>query len=254
MKSNQIKVYIFIIIVLVFIFGGFYLMKKSESLKNEVNQTISEEKDTDIRIDKTKEYIYFTNLNVIESELDIEYKDIVINFEDKENIQNEINTENKEFSESVKYDESNEKAIYNHLVSAKFNKFDIFYYSNYISIVKNTYSFDYENLVTFIQSKAYVFDKKTGKLYNNDELLSIFNINKDDIKGVITTYLNDQNLITDNPINVDETINSLISIGIKVWMLTGDKFELYVDKLGRLVVTILVKAEQSNYNDVIVLS
>lgn len=242
MKSNQIKVYIFIIIVLVFIFGGFYLMKKSESLKNEVNQTISEEKDTDIRIDKTKEYIYFTNLNVIESELDIEYKDIVINFEDKENIQNEINTENKEFSESVKYDESNEKAIYNHLVSAKFNKFDIFYYSNYISIVKNTYSFDYENLVTFIQSKAYVFDKKTGKLYNNDELLSIFNINKDDIKGVITTYLNDQNLITDNPINVDETINNI------------SNYELYVDKLGRLVVTILVKAEQSNYNDVIVLS
>ena len=242
MKSNQIKVYIFIIIVLVFIFGGFYLMKKSESLKNEVNQTISEEKDTDIRIDETKEYIYFTNLNVIESELDIEYKDIVINFEDKENIQNEINTENKEFSESVKYDESNEKAIYNHLVSAKFNKFDIFYYSNYISIVKNTYSFDYENLVTFIQSKAYVFDKKTGKLYNNDELLSIFNINKDDIKGVITTYLNDQNLITDNPINVDETINNI------------SNYELYVDNLGRLVVTILVKAEQSNYNDVIVLS
>ena len=242
MKSNQIKVYIFIIIVLVFIFGGFYLMKKSESLKNEVNQTISEEKDTDIRIDETKEYIYFTNLNVIESELDIEYKDIVINFEDKENIQNVINTENKEFSESVKYDESNEKAIYNHLVSAKFNKFDIFYYSNYISIVKNTYSFDYENLVTFIQSKAYVFDKKTGKLYNNDELLSIFNINKDDIKGVITTYLNDQNLITDNPINVDETINNI------------SNYELYVDNLGRLVVTILVKAEQSNYNDVIVLS
>lgn len=242
MKSNQIKVYIFIIIVLVFIFGGFYLMKKSESLKNEVNQTISEEKDTDIRIDETKEYIYFTNLNVIESELDIEYKDIVINFEDKENIQNEINTENKEFSESVKYDESNEKAIYNHLVSAKFNKFDIFYYSNYISIVKNTYSFDYENLVTFIQSKAYVFDKKTGKLFNNDELLSIFNINKDDIKGVITTYLNDQNLITDNPINVDETINNI------------SNYELYIDKLGRLVVTILVKAEQSNYNDVIVLS
>ena len=242
MTSNKIKVYLFILIILVFIFGGFYLMKKSESLKNEVNQTISEEKDTDIRIDETKEYIYFTNLNVIESELDIEYKDIVINFEDKENIQNVINTENKEFSESVKYDESNEDAVYNHLVSAKFNKFDIFYYSNYISIVKNTYSFDYENLVTFIQSKAYVFDKKTGKLFNNDELLSIFNINKDDIKGVITTYLNDQNLITDNPINVDETINNI------------SNYELYVDKLGRLVVTILVKAEQSNYNDVIVLS
>ena len=242
MTSNKIKVYLFILIILVFIFGGFYLMKKSEALKNEVNQTVSEEKDTDIRTDKTKEYIYFTNLNVIESELDIEYKDIVINFEDKENIQNIINTENKEFSESIKYDESNEKAIYNHLVSAKFNKFDVVYFSNYISIIKKTYNFDYEKLITFIESKAYVFDKKTGKLYNNDELLSIFNINKDDIKGVITTYLNDQNLITDNPINVDETINNI------------SNYELYVDKLGRLVVTILVKAEQSNYNEVIVLS
>ena len=51
-----------------------------------------------------------------------------------------------------------------------------------------------------------------------------------------------QNLITDNPINVDETINNI------------SNYELYVDNLGRLVVTILVKAEQSNYNDVIVLS
>ncbi|MGN1378858.1 MAG: hypothetical protein ACI4XR_00430 [Bacilli bacterium] len=217
-------------------------MKKSESLKNEVNQTVSEEKNTDIRLDPTKEYVYFTNLNVIESELDIEYKDIVINFEDKENIQNIINDENKEYFESVKYDENNEEAIYNHLVSAKFNKFDVVYFNSYISIIKNTYNFDYKKLVTFTQSKAYVFDKKTGKLYNNDELLSIFNINKDNIKNEISTYLNDQNLITDNPINVEDTINNISS------------YELYVDNLGRLVVTILVKCEQSDYNEVIVLS
>ena len=94
MKSNQVKVYIFVIIILIFIFGGFYLMKKSEHLKNEVNQTVTEIKSTDIRTDPTKEYIYYTNVNVVEGELDIEYKDININFEDKEGIQNILNKEN----------------------------------------------------------------------------------------------------------------------------------------------------------------
>ncbi len=243
MKSNQIKVYIFIIIIFIFIFGGFYLMKQSEHLKNEVNQTVTEVKSTDIRTDPTKEYIYYTNVNVVEGELDIEYKDININFEDKEGIQNILNKENEEMSKTLVYDETNEKANYNHLISAKFAKYDIIYYSDYISIIENKFSFNYETIISYLGSSTYVFDKKTGKLYNNDELLSKFNVSKDDIKTKLTTYLNDQNLINkENPIKVEETINNI------------SNYELYVDKLGRLVITILVKAEQNDYNDVIVLS
>ena len=243
MKSNQIKVYIFIIIIFIFIFGGFYLMKQSEHLKNEVNQTVTEFKSTDIRTDPTKEYIYYTNVNVVEGELDIEYKDININFEDKNGIQNILNKENEEMSKTPVYDETNDKANYNHLISAKFAKYDIVYYSDYISIVENKFSFNYETIISYLESSAYVFDKNTGKLYSNDELLSKFNINKDDIKTKLTTYLNDQSLINkENPIKVEETINNL------------SNYELYVDKLGRLVITILVKAEQNDYNDIIVLS
>lgn len=243
MKTNQIKVYFFIFVIFVFIFGGFYLMKKSEKLKNVVDKKVTEVKDTDIRLDKTKDYIYYSDVNVVEGELDIEYKNININFEDKEGVATIVNKENEEMSKSPVYDETNEEANYNHLISAKFAKYEIIHYVDYITLVVNKYSFDYKTIITTLGSDVYVFDKTSGKLYNNDELLSKFSVNKDDIKGKIETYLNDKNLVSEeNKIDVEQTISN------------NTKYNLYVDKLGRLVITILVKAEKNDYNDIIVLS
>lgn len=243
MKTNQIKVYFFIFVILVFIFGGFYLMKKSEKLKNVVDKKVTEVKDTDIRFDKTKDYIYYSDVNVVEGELDIEYKNININFEDKDGVAAIVNKENEEMSKSPVYDETNEEANYNHLISAKFAKYEIIHYVDYITLVVNKYSFDYKTIITTLGSDVYVFDKTTGKLYNNDELLSKFSINKDDINEKVKTYLNDKNLVSEeNKIDVEKTISN------------NTKYNLYVDKLGRLVISILVKAEKSDYNDIIVLS
>ena len=243
MKTNQIKVYFFIFVILVFIFGGFYLMKKSEKLKNVVDKKVTEVKDTDIRFDKTKDYIYYSDVNVVEGELDIEYKNININFEDKDGVAAIVNKENEEMSKSPVYDETNEEANYNHLISAKFAKYEIIHYVDYITLVVNKYSFDYKTIITTLGSDVYVFDKTTGKLYNNDELLSKFSINKEDINEKVKTCLNDKNLVSEeNKIDVEKTISN------------NTKYNLYVDKLGRLVISILVKAEKSDYNDIIVLS
>ena len=243
MKTNQIKVYFFIFVIFVFIFGGFYLMKKSEKLKNVVDKKVTEVKDTDIRLDKTKDYIYYSDVNVVEGELDIEYKNININFEDKDGVAGIVNKENEEMSKSPVYDETIEEANYNHLISAKFAKYEIIHYADYITLVVNKYSFDYKTIITTLGSDVYVFDKTTGKLYNNDELLSKFSVNKDDINGKLETYLNDKNLVSEeNKIDVEQTISN------------NTKYNLYVDKLGRLVISILVKAEKSDYNDIIVLS
>ena len=243
MKTNQIKVYFFIFVILVFIFGGFYLIKKSEKLKNVVGKKVTEVKDTDIRFDKTKDYIYYSDVNVVEGELDIEYKNININFEDKDGVAAIVNKENEEMSKSPVYDETNEEANYNHLISAKFAKYEIIHYVDYITLVVNKYSFDYKTIITTLGSDVYVFDKTTGKLYNNDELLSKFSINKEDINEKVKTYLNDKNLVSEeNKIDVEKTISN------------NTKYNLYVDKLGRLVISILVKAEKSDYNDIIVLS
>lgn len=243
MKTNQIKVYLFIFVIFVFIFGGFYLMKKSEKLKNVVDKKVTEVKDTDIRLDKTKDYIYYSDVNVVEGELDIEYKNININFEDKDGVAAIVNKENEEMSKSPVYDETNEEANYNHLISAKFAKYEIIHYVDYITLVVNKYSFDYKTIITTLGSDVYVFDKTSGKLYNNDELLSKFSVNKDDINEKVKTYLNDKNLVSEeNKIDVEKTISN------------NTKYNLYVDKLGRLVISILVKAEKSDYNDIIVLS
>ena len=243
MKTNQIKVYFFIFVILVFIFGGFYLMKKSEKLKNVVDKKVTEVKDTDIRFDKTKDYIYYSDVNVVEGELDIEYKNININFEDKDGVAAIVNKENEEMSKSPVYDETNEEANYNHLISAKFAKYEIIHYVDYITLVVNKYSFDYKTIITTLGCDVYVFNKTSGKLYNNDELLSKFSINKDDINEKVKTYLNDKNLVSEeNKIDVEKTISN------------NTKYNLYVDKLGRLVISILVKAEKSDYNDIIVLS
>ena len=243
MKTNQIKVYFFIFVILVFIFGGFYLMKKSEKLKNVADKKVTEVKDTDIRLDKTKDYIYYSDVNVVEGELDIEYKNININFEDKEGVAAIVNKENEEMSKSHVYDQTNDEANSNHLISAKFAKYEIIHYVDYITLVVNKYSFDYKTIITTLGSDVYVFDKTTGKLYNNDELLSKFSVNKDDINEKVKTYLNDKNLVSEeNKIDVEQTISN------------NTKYNLYVDKLGRLVISILVKAEKSDYNDIIVLS
>lgn len=218
-------------------------MKKSEKLKNVVDKKVTEVKDTDIRLDKTKDYIYYSDVNVVEGELDIEYKNININFEDKEGVAAIVNKENEEMSKSPVYDETNEEANYNHLISAKFAKYEIIHYVDYITLVVNKYSFDYKTIITTLGSDVYVFDKTTGKLYNNDELLSKFSVNKDGIKEKLETYLNDKNLVSEeNKIDVEQTISN------------NTKYNLYVDKLGRLVISILVKAEKSDYNDIIVLS
>ena len=210
MKTNQIKVYFFIFVILVFIFGGFYLMKKSEKLKNVVDKKVTEVKDTDIRFDKTKDYIYYSDVNVVEGELDIEYKNININFEDKDGVAAIVNKENEEMSKSPVYDETNEEANYNHLISAKFAKYEIIHYVDYITLVVNKYSFDYKTIITTLGSDVYVFDKKTGKLYNNDELLSKFSINKEDINEKVKTYLNDKNLVSEeNKIDVEKTIKMI---------------------------------------------
>lgn len=218
-------------------------MKKSEKLKNVVDKKVTEVKDTDIRFDKTKDYIYYSDVNVVEGELDIEYKNININFEDKDGVAAIVNKENEEMSKSPVYDETNEEANYNHLISAKFAKYEIIHYVDYITLVVNKYSFDYKTIITTLGSDVYVFDKTTGKLYNNDELLSKFSINKEDINEKVKTYLNDKNLVSEeNKIDVEQTISN------------NTKYNLYVDKLGRLVISILVKAEKSDYNDIIVLS
>ena len=67
-EHNGIKFGIFIFIVLVFLIGGFILMRKSFNIgtDNKVTESSEKTKRKDIRIDKNRDYIYFSDYEMYE--------------------------------------------------------------------------------------------------------------------------------------------------------------------------------------------
>lgn len=244
MENNKIKFSIFIIVIFIFIFGGFILMQNSMPDKEKENKNrITEIKKQDIRINKTLDYIYYADADRIVNELDLEYKNIIINFKDDNNIASKLNEENAQLKSEIKYDETLEDAPYNNLAYAKYMIYEVLYYEDYISLIVKYYSYDNENLVTFLDSKSYVFNKTSGNLYSSDDLLSNYNITKDVVIEKVKTHINDSALLkTDEELDADASVELL------------DNLSLYIDKLGRLSITFLVKSDQKDYNDYVLLS
>lgn len=246
-NKNGGKIAFFIFIILLFIIGGYFLMiNRDKFLKNNkiIEENIIKNEEKDIRIDNTKDYIYFSNVEHVVEELDIDYYEIHFNFSGNDNLEKKINEETKKLKEENKFDEKDPLAVYNHLTFAKYNQFDIISYSNYLSLVEKIYTYDNTNLVSFIDSKTYVFDKKTGKLLSNEELLRLFNTNVEQVRGKVKTFIEDANLINEGEeLDAVATVNNL-----------KNNLALYVDKLGRLTISILVKSNQKDYNESVVLS
>lgn len=240
-KRNGIKFLLFGIFLLFIIIGGYILMLKSMPKSNKPEKN-TEAKLKDNRIDKKKDYIYFKDSDVVNDHLAIEYKDIVLNFKNDTNIEKEQNNETAEMKKTVKK-EDNEENEYEGLVSAKYKLFEIYEYEKYLSLVVNYFSFDNENLGTYEKTVTYVFNKENGKLYSEDELLKEFNFTSDDVLKKVKEYVDGQEkLKEEEKISSEDTLKNI------------DKLNLFVDRIGRLSISILVKSDQKDYNDVIVLN
>lgn len=243
-SKNKFGIILSIIILLTIIIGGFILMKKSENFvtKKNTTNTIKQEK-KDIRINKDQDYIYYENKETITDELDIEYKDVVINFEDTNHIMDKLNNETKELKKKLTYDNNLQDAAYNNLSYAEYKKYTIYNFDKYVSLLVDYYAFDPENIVKYQKSASYVFDKETGHLYSNQELLKNFKLTDVDLKEKVETYLNDQNLVNNNT-----------NILVKDTVAMANDYALYVDKIGHLQASILVKSSENDYNEVILIN
>ena len=102
----------FMIIVLIIAIGGFFLTKQSFPESDIVNiPKVKTEKKKDIKLDKDKEYIYFENNDRVVDDLDIEYKDIILNFKEKNGIQDKLNNETAELKKTAVFDEEMEDEL-----------------------------------------------------------------------------------------------------------------------------------------------
>lgn len=246
MENSKIGFSIFGIFVIAIIIGGFYFMKQSDNKENTntFNKESVKEKEIDIRLDNTKDYIYFTDSDVFSEELNIDYRTINFNFDDKNNIAEKLNNENDKLKATLKIDNDlDDDDQYNKLESAKYNIYEVYMFDKYISLVIDYYEFDRDDIISYLYSKTYVFDKNTGSLITEDDLLKEFNLSKSDALDKIKDYVKDQDILKDDiELDADATISNI------------DELAVYVDKIGRLTVSVVVKNNQKDYNENIIIN
>lgn len=254
-RDNVVWGIVFVIFILVLAIGGFFLTKhltadeKESSLTN-LNETLSDKH----KIDKTKDYIYFENEKIISSEPDITYKDVIINLDVAESINNTLKTEMNNIRNSVKYISDNEldperSVLYDdeNIYSASERNFETYNYKEYISLVIKDYDFNCYDGSLFKNLKSYVFNVETGKLLLTTDLLELYETDMNEVKNKIREQLQESQTIENEIelIKVEETINALN---------TSSNYAIYIDKYGDLNISYIVKTTQVDYNESIKLN
>ena len=241
-SNNSIKITIFIIILLVIIVGGYILMNNSNKLANKTDNKVVDtpKEQKSIKLDSTKDYIYFDDNDPVVSELEIDYKRINFNFKDTNLIAQTLNNETTELRKTVKFDDTLDDETYDKLSEAKYKIYEYYVSDKNISLVVRYYSFDSVNLGSYETTKTYNFDITNGNLIKDEDLLSIYNITKDNINDKIKTYIEDQDLLREDNLDSEQTIKN--------------GYALYINKFGKLMASVVVKSDLKDYNDNINLS
>ena len=254
-RGNKIKFTIFIIFLFAIGIGGYfrmrYVLKNSTSIWEEPPE--KEDKVPDLRIDKTKDYVYYTDIQEILEDLGVYMKDININLSSGKLISETLNNEMSEIrntivkTEDVKMDPNKEYAENEEgIFSLDFREYVEHDYEQYISLIAEDYKYDItniENTTTATGVKAYIFDKYEDRVVSSTELLEKYNKTLDEIKTEIKTKLTSVQEVVNGVqlIKIDETMSNL-------------NYALFINKTGKLEVFYLVKSTNGDYYDNIVIS
>ena len=249
--KNKYGFWVFFIIVFLLGVGGYFFTDYVINMDDKKTGDVSNNKEIiDYRIDKEKEYIYFTNEEVISDsdEAEIYYKDVVINLSTQEGLTNQLKKENEIYKNNIKYLDDGEYLSeelitynFNNLYSLTFREYDTYQYNDYVSLVINEHNYSCFDLITFIETKSYIFNIKNGKLMEEKEILSLYNTTIEKIKENIKIHLEEEQEIVDEVelIKIEDTINNL-----------DGKYSLYIDNYGNLYISFLVKTTQVDYNEI----
>ena len=244
--KNKLGLFTFIFIILFLAIGGYfftnYLLNEKED-----NKTNNNKEKQDYRIDQKKDYIYFTNSEVISEGAEIYYQDVVINLTTQETLNETLEKENQIYKNNIKYisDQnilSDEIINYNNdnLYALTFREYEIHEYDKYVSLIIKDYNYSCFDLTSFNKTKSYIFNVENGKLLTEEEILSIYNQSMEQIKEKIREHLVSKQSVIDEVevIKIDETVSDL------------SNYSLYINEYGRLYISYLVKTTQVDYNEI----
>lgn len=244
---GKISFILFSLVILFFTVGGYFLMEYALDYEYEEKEEEIITEISDYRLDKTKDYVYFTNIEYPITGSLISTQDIVINLSGFEYLSEILNDSEDEYADLVTYESSyefssedvlfsNEEGIY----SITYREYTVVEYDKYISIIISDYEYDIVNLTNLISIEVYVIDKTNKVLLNEDEILDMYETNVEDIKTNVKEVL-DAKVYSGEEINVDDTIDNF-------------EYILYPNKVGSLEVLYTVLSTNNNYYDKLVIN
>ena len=247
--KNKIGVIILGVILLIFIFGGYFLKNymvngMGNKTKDNTNKVVE-----DIRINKEKDYIYFDNAKELID--DIYEQDVIINVKGFESVNSSLHDELVALrNDTVTVNDasaSNDTVCENDLAKFSYRDYQNTEFGDYASVVIKTYSYTCPDKNLPKTLKSININKKTGKEVTNEELLESFNISEDTIIESIKKRLNDTQVLDEDVqvIDIDSTIESIKNGAYDV------EKALSVSKNGKLMINFIVKSNKINYNDYI---
>lgn len=254
--KNVLGLIIFILILLLFVVGGYFFM---DYMLNDFSRESNDDGITEIkeiRIDDTKDYIYYENTEDILHEEHIEKADVIINIKGFESINEELAAELATYAnEQVTIDDAtipegsvcvNEANLY----SFPYREYEDTTFGDYISLVINDFTYNCINGSRIENIKGYVIDRNTGQAISESELLERFEISEEDIIAQIRERLNDTQVLDEGEqvIDIDGTIADIENGEY------GTVKSLSISKTGELVINFIVKSNRINYNDSIELN
>lgn len=247
MNKNKLGFTFFLILLAIIIVGGFFLTKYMTSHKlvsNYNDVVVIEEEKVDNRIDNTKEYIYLTDETLLISGITTSV--VNINLPSGVNIQNDINKSydnNIVYLKDVELEEDAEVLFTNdeEIYSLSYVEYSIIEIGDYATLIVQEYDYNIISLATAVNVDVYMFDKVLDEVVDEDEILKSFNTTISDVKEKIKVKLTALNVYDDTNL-IEETINNFSNYGI------------YVNRVGELEITYVVKSTNGDYYDKLVIS
>lgn len=229
-QNSKLTFFIFILVIIGLIVLGYFLIKKPD-----ISEKILDDTET-LEIDKTKNIVYYDNVDVISSEAQLEYKDIHINLnsDDARELETKLNNNmNKIRGKYTKLEDNSNQKIINEadgIAQAEIIDYNTFNSTNYVTIEVNEYEFlasamTFDNKLTY-----YCLDKRSGKLLTNQIIMKQENLSADTIRTKIYDHIKDN-----DEIDIDVTMNN--------------PYTLYYNEYGKVKANIIVKIGDINYND-----
>lgn len=241
MERNTSSVIIFILVIIAVGFGGYYFVKNYQKTNTDNKEYVNTTEDNKIvKIDDSKDYVYFTNEAKIGNSIDVSYKDINFNIDndDLKKLQNTLNANMDKVRGTVVNIDSTTKETClaaglcdesDDVNSANVIEYNVVETSKYLSLTVSTYLYTLANGNPDRDNDYYVIDLSNGSLLSNNDIFKKEDINDQEVRTKMRSYL-----ASYTDVDIDAVLNK--------------PYYLTIAKDGKVVINFVVKTAGINYN------